>query len=392
MYRELLRRELVDLGWSVFTELGVPGVVRHHQRVALDPEPLIVSFPSLFELDPRLREQVYSWCASHAGRLSVSRLQGLSKDLPEAARGEFYGLAATLRKHARVRWPDEGAPAWSRPPEVKARRLPVERPALLRFRVRALCGVGARADVLSELIARASTWTRASELTEAGYSKRAVAGILSELSGAGVAQQLAAGNALTFQLAHEEQLKSVLDAEDLAFPNWARVMSMVLTIVELSRLEGVSPTTRRVEANKRRELLRKLSDELWLDTPPVTRGNAEAWNDLMSWATTTVRDIAAGVSPALRVLKVRAAAVEGGREAWVWINRTTPDYERLSATLRDAHRAAAGVACTAVSPTSDGWTTFQLILEPRLDEVGVQDKVEHLVSPMKVAWRRVLPG
>ncbi len=392
MSSEALRRALVDLGWSLFTELGVPGVVRHHRRVALDPEPLIVSVPALFELDPRLRDQVYGWCASHAGRLSVSRLQGLSRGLPEAAQAEFRGLAATLRRHAKVRWPDEGALAWPLPPEVKARRLPVERPALLRFRVRALCGVGARADVLSELLARGTTWTRASELAEAGYSKRAVAGILSELAEAGVARQLAAGNALTFQLAHQDQLRTLLGADNLAYPNWVRIMSLVLTIVELRRLEGMSPTTRRVEANRRRERLRELSDELWLDTPPVTRGNVDAWSDLMSWATRTVRDIAAGVSPALGVFKVRAAVVEGGGEVWVWIHRTTPGYDRLSTTLREADRAAAGVACTAVSPTSDGWTTFRLMLEPRLDEAGVHTKVEHLVSPMKVAWRRVLTG
>ena len=392
MYSEPLFEALRGLGWSLFTELGVPGVGRNHQRIALDPEPIVVAVPSLFELDPRLRDQVYGWCATNAGRLSVSRLQGLSRDLPEQARTAFHGLAATLRKHAKIKWPDEGEPPWARPPEVKPRRLPLERPALLRFRVRALCGVGARADVLSELIGRSTAWTRASELAEAGYSKRAVAGILSELSDAGVAQQLAAGNALTFQLAHNDEFRALLGADHLAFPNWARVMLALLTFLELSDLEQESPTTRRIEGNKRRELLRKLADELWLDTPPITRGNPAAWEDLMSWATRSAQELSAGVSPALGVLKVRAAAVEGGGETWVWIHRTTPGYERLSATLAEAHRAASGVACTAMSPSSDGWTTFQLMLEPRLDEVGVKNKVEHLVSPMKVAWRRVLPG
>lgn len=304
MYSENLHEALRDLGWSLFTELGVPGVVRHHQRVALDPEPIVVAAPSLFELDPRLRDQVYGWCASHADRLSVSRLHGLSRDLPEPARKAFRGLAASLRTHSKVRWPDEGEPSWVRPPEVKARRLPLERPAMLRFRVRGLCGVGARADVISELLARSSTWTRASELAELGYSKRAVAGILSELSGAGVAQQLGAGNALTFQLAHVDELNALIGAEDLAFPRWAQVMSMVMMLLELSGLERESATTRRIEANNRREHLHELSKELWLDTPPVTRGNTEAWEDLMSWATRIAQELAAGVSPALGRTKV----------------------------------------------------------------------------------------
>ena len=132
MSSEALRDALVELGWSLFTELGVPGVVRHHQGIALDPEPIVVAAPSLFELDPRLRDQMYGWCATHAGRLSVSRLQGLLRELPYGAHTEFRRLAATLREHAKVRWPDDSEPPWTRVPEVKARRLPLERPALLR--------------------------------------------------------------------------------------------------------------------------------------------------------------------------------------------------------------------------------------------------------------------
>jgi len=391
MSSEALLEALQELGWSVFTELGVPGVVRHHQGIALDPEPIVVAAPSLFKLDPRLRDQVYGWCASHAGRLSVSRLQGLSRELSGPARTEFCRLAATLRKHAKVRWPDDGEPSWVRPPEVKARRLPLERPALLRFRVRALCGVGARADVLSELIARYGAWTRASDLAHEGYSKRAVAGILSELTEAAVARQVAEGNALTFQLSRPENLRKLLRADDLGYPPWRRITTTVLLFLDLAGVADASAAVRRVEANKRREALRRLADQMWLDTPPVTRGNPEAWEELMSWATSTAVDLANGSSPALGVLRVRAAAVEGGGEVWVWLHRSAADYEKLFATLREPRRAAEGVACTTVSPTADGWTSFQLVLEPRVDEAGLHNKVEQLVWPTKVAWRRVRP-
>lgn len=392
MSSEALREVLLEFGWSLFTELGVPGVVRHHQGIALDPEPIVVAAPSLFELDPRLRDQVYGWCATHAARLSVSRLQGLSRDLPEPARRAFHGLAATLRAHARVRWPDDGEPSWARAPEVKSRRLPLERPALLRFRARALCGVGGRADVISELIARSGVWTRASDLVALGYSKRAIAGILSELAEAGLARQMVEGNALTFQLSHPDHLRELLAAHDLGYPPWRNIVMALLSFLDLASLENASAAVRRVEANKRREELRRLADGLWLDTPPVTRGAPDAWEELMAWATRMAGELTAGTSPALGVLKVRAAAVEGGGEVWVWLHRSAADHERLGETLREPHRAAAGVACTTVSPTADGWTSYQLMLEPRLDEVGVRNQVEHLVWPMKVAWRRVRPG
>jgi len=389
MSSEALRDALVEFAWSLFTELGVPGVVRRHQGIALDPEPIVVAAPSLFDLDPRLRDQVYGWCASHAARLSVSRLQGLSRDLPEPARKAFHGLAATLRAHAKVRWPDDGEASWARVPEVKARRLPLERPALLRFRARALCGVGGRADVISELIARSGVWSRASDLVELGYSKRAVAGILSDLAEAGLARQRVEGNALTFQLSHPEHLRELLATHDLGHPRWRDIVTVVLSLLDLASLENASAGVRRVEANKRREELQRLADAIWLDTPPVTRGNPKAWEELMSWSTRVASQLAAGTSPALGVLKVRAAAVEGGGEVWVWLHRSAADHGRLSETLGEPHRAAAGVRCATVSPTADGWTSYQLVLEPPLDEVGVRDKVEHLVAPMKVAWRSV---
>ena len=298
MHSQVLHEALTELGWSLFTELGVPGVVRRHQGVALDPEPIVVAAPVLFELDPRLRDQVYGWCATHAGRLSVSRLQGLCGDLPEPAQMAFHGFAATLRQHARVRWPDGGEPSWSRAPAMKARRLPLERPALLRFRARALCGVGARADVLIELIARAGVWTRASELADVGFSKRAVAGILSELAEADLAKQLAEGNALTFQLSRPERLVEVLAAQGLSHPPWHRIMTAVHLFLGLASLQGASAAVRRVEANNLREPLRQLADQTGLVAPPQTRGNPDSWEDLLSWATRVAVELADGSSPA----------------------------------------------------------------------------------------------
>jgi len=60
---------------------------------------------------------------------------------------------------------------------------------------------------------------------------------------------------------------------------------------------------RRVEANKRREALRRLSDRLGLDPPPVTRGEADAWEDLMSWGTKNAVELADGSSRAFAVAR-----------------------------------------------------------------------------------------
>ncbi|MBT3220827.1 MAG: hypothetical protein HN348_17220 [Proteobacteria bacterium] len=392
MSRRAIQEAVRDLGWSVFTELGVPGVVRHHQSAVIDPEPLIVASSVFFELDLRLRDQIYGWCKTYADRISVSRLQGLLNKLEEPNRRSFAAFAATLRSGSKARWPMiEGVEPWRRPPDVKPPRLPLERPALLRLRLRALLGVGARADVFCELFARTGAWTRISELADDGYSKRAIALILSDLAGAGFVKSRTERNALHYQLAHPELLYELTGAGDLAFPSWRKIMLLVRRSLALVELEKKPDGVRRVEANMHRKEMKRLADQLWLNEPPVTRGNPEAYDEMDSWVTTQMDELAKGSSPALGVLKVRAAAVEGGGEVWVWLHRSAANYERLSATLREPHRAAEDVACTAVSPTADGWTSFQLMLEPRLNEVGVHNKVEHLVSPMKVAWRRVLP-
>lgn len=313
MSNEALLESLRTLGWSLFTELGVPGVVRHHQQVVLDPEPIIVAAPSLFELDPRLRDQAYGWCATHASRISVTRLQGLARALPEHARVAFQGLASTLRTHEKVSWPGGAQPPWVRAPEIKTRGLPLERPALLRFRVRGLCGVGARADVVSELIARPNDWTRSSDLADEGYSKRAIAGILADLAQAGIAKQVAEGNALAFRLAAPDQLRELVAARDIAYPSWRHIMAMVLLFLDLAKLQDSSEAVRRVEANKRREALRILTDRMWMDAPPVTRGNPEAWEVLMTWATEVTQALASGRSSVLGVTRVQAELVADGR-------------------------------------------------------------------------------
>jgi DNA-binding transcriptional ArsR family regulator len=301
MSSSLLHEAVVDLGWSLWTELGVPGVIRRHQQVVIDPEPIIVASPTLFPLDPRLRDQVYGWCAAHADRISASRLQGLLSTSPPPMRDAFTSFAATLRRHAKVRWPvPDDADAWGRVPEAPTPRLPIARPALLRLRLRALCGVGARADVTCALLSRTSAWTRASDLASDGYSKRNVARILSELAEAGLVKSVREGNVISFQLDRAETLGELVGGQGLAFPEWRLIMSLVARAMELEGLESRPESVRRVEAHKQRNQLSPIADLLRLAAPPTTRGNPDAWEETMAWAAHRVAELADGSSPAFR--------------------------------------------------------------------------------------------
>ena len=88
-------RATTDLLWSLWTELGVNGVVRKHAQVIIDPEALLLFSPLLVASEPRLLELIYSWCVKHHGLIAPSRLSGLRKTLPPEVTGPFDCFAAT---------------------------------------------------------------------------------------------------------------------------------------------------------------------------------------------------------------------------------------------------------------------------------------------------------
>ncbi len=60
-----IQRHAADLAWSLWTELGVPGVIRRHASLVVDPEPLLVATPELARTDQRLQDEVLRWWKAH---------------------------------------------------------------------------------------------------------------------------------------------------------------------------------------------------------------------------------------------------------------------------------------------------------------------------------------
>ncbi len=289
--------DTLALAWSLWSELGAPGLSREHSHVVLDPEPIIVATPSLMGDDPRLRDQVLGWCLAHSGRVSASRLKGLLRVSTPAVVERFGGLAAALARHG-VRWP--AAPSslpWPDASKLKG-PLPVERPALLRFRLRALCGVGARADVLAELLGSGGAWLSAAQLARQGYTKRNIALLMAELEVAGVLQARRDGAAFLYRLAKPKLLLDLLGAEGAAAPAWQAILALALDLLFFSRTESAPATVRRVEADAFRRRAVPLSQLLELPAPPPTRGAPDAWDSVLEWGTKQIRDLAIGASPA----------------------------------------------------------------------------------------------
>lgn len=294
-----IRADAADLAWSLWTELGVSGVLRSHRDVVIDLEPLLAATPALAAEDPRLQEQVLSWCAGHADRVNTVRLAALVRSLRPSARTAFETFGATVNAVAGTKWPAAVSPP-TPPPRLREVPLPLDRPALLRLRARALCGVGTRADVLCDLLEHPGSWMMASELAAGGHSKRNVARVLAELDEAGVVVHQATGNVLRFRLVQPGSFIGLLGGCPDRRPDWVRIFEFVSTMLDLAALEELPAAVRRVEANTLREVLRPLSDRLSLPGLPNTRGEPKAWEALVDWATVEMAALARGDSAALR--------------------------------------------------------------------------------------------
>lgn len=304
MSRHPIQESALALAWSLWSELGVPGLSRNHEHTVVDPEPLIVATPILAAADPRLLEQVLGWCLAHEDRVSASRLKGLLRTSSAPVVASFGALSAAVARHG-VRWPAPSPnEAWREPARAAAPPLPVERPSMLRFRLRALCGVGARADLLCDLVSHSPAWMSAAGLARQGYTKRNVARILSELESAGIVRARRDGSAVLYQLVRPTLLAELAGGRSQAIPDWQTVFALILGLLALLGHESAPATVRRVEASAFRERQILASQLLGLETPPPTRGVSDAWDAVLEWGKSQARDIGAGVSPAFAAAAV----------------------------------------------------------------------------------------
>lgn len=303
MSSSLLADASLELAWRLWTELGVPGVQDMVGAAVVDPEPLVVWSPSVIGEDPRLRDLVFGWCLQHGDRLSASRLRGVLKTMSPGVVLSFGRFVAALSAHSNLRWPGavEADESWPVPLERRQLQLQSSRGSLLRFRLRALSGVGTRADVLCELLGADGDWLSASDLVEQGYTKRNIGRVLSELDSAGLVRSRSHGNALRYQLADAGSLGRLVAAPAQAgYPRWSMIFRLLGLLLETAtKLETQPPVVQRVEGHKAREQADALAAQLGIGSPPVTAGNPEAFADFMRWAVAESKALAEGSSAAL---------------------------------------------------------------------------------------------
>jgi hypothetical protein len=287
MKRGATEDAVLELLWSAWTELGVPGVERNFQAVALDPEPLILFTPALARNDPRLIEQATSWCERHGDVISKTRLDGLVRGAANVVGASFVTFAEPLGGAA-ASWRSAKVGAGRRAHVSRSGPPPLDRAALARLRMRALAGTGARADVLSELLGSPNGWTSATDLEHLGYTRRYIAGVLADLTDARLTTEKPGKGAAAFRLRDPRALATLIDADSLLWPNWAAVLALAWQLIELERSAARSAVTAPVKARDAWDELRRLSVASGLREPPRPTGEA-AWPKLLHWGSTALR-------------------------------------------------------------------------------------------------------
>jgi hypothetical protein len=265
-----LDKNLLNLAWSLWTELGVAGIKQNHQNVLVLIEELVIFTSVLTEIDPRLRDESLDWCSQFYHFISISRLKSLMKDFEELAGESFSKYASSLNNITKANWP---VFIDTPPLKINLSHKSILRPhassALLNIRARALFGTGARADIVTFFLVHPNTNFSIAEVAETGYSKRNLAEVLDDLHFGSLFDRLMQGNQQRYRLNKNSPLFQMLKPIPEYAPPWHLVFKVLLTLrAYIHRIESYSESTKVVELRNCLKEQEKSLQKLGLKPPP----------------------------------------------------------------------------------------------------------------------------
>jgi hypothetical protein len=224
-FRERFLETVLSFLWREWSVLGAAGGARAVDRWAIDPEALLAYSQSFARYEPRLFDEILEWLVLNGRWIDLQRLRGIEKGRPEP-HARLLGAVAEFLSHTakgdRRKWmrlaQETGSPGASlekalfltkegrpypppkaaadefrvrgfiRPPffpRGSARSVPVGSACTIRFLLRALFGVGSRAECILYLLTHESGHP-AEVARNLGISIRGVQDALIELSQSGL--------------------------------------------------------------------------------------------------------------------------------------------------------------------------------------------------------------
>jgi hypothetical protein len=261
---------LLDLAWSLWTELGVAGSVkRQHQKVLIGLEELILLTTGIMDLDPRLRDESLDWCASYHRFISISRLRTLLKDTNDLLILPFSEYAKALNTISSATWPVlEKTSSFKLVPSHKScLHLGPNSGALLHIQTRSVFGTGAKADLIAHFLTHPQQDFSASDLTLLGYTKQNMLTLLEELCISGWFEKFPVRNQFRYRFI-KQQLISLFPLPKFT-PNWRIIVEILLRIHHcLQKIERSSESTQMVEIRNLLSSLQPKLQILKLKPPP----------------------------------------------------------------------------------------------------------------------------
>jgi hypothetical protein len=285
------RRELVALAWSLWGELGVSGWERRHREWFIDPEPLIIFTSWLGDEDARLRDEATDWCIRYGSWVSATRLANLLR-AHEGARERFGELAATVARHSSIRW--RGATtARAYEPTGKSRLVSFDAPSLVSLRLRALLGVGARAEIVRQCLSAASLPRLASDLVDdAGFMKRNIADALDALRLGGALEATRRQNKVTYRLRQPGAWLDLLGEIPNIWPKWSSLLPLLARASDaLDEVRKLPARSANVEMNRLARDVLPLAERAEVRPLPPTQLDA-----FERWVLDTAAELARGHS------------------------------------------------------------------------------------------------
>ncbi len=296
MIRSALRQRLCDLGWGLWSQLGVSEWSDQHRCWFVDPEPLILFTAWLGDSDARLRDEATDWCVQFGSLASGTRLTNLLEGASRDTRSGFGEFAATVREHSAVRWRGARTPR-SFVPTGRSRLESTAAPSRLSLRLRTIFGVSARAELIRLLICSDPIPQVASDLVAgSGFKKRNVAEALHTLHLGGVLTATRVRNQLRYRLRDPAAWGPLLGELPVVWPRWTLILPLMATVTDqLESIESASDRVRRVEMNK---LSRTVADSVGAaGLPPPEVGDASSGDgDVCEWALRVSTGLAAASS------------------------------------------------------------------------------------------------
>lgn len=255
MTSDEIRGSLVELAWSLWSELGLSGWGNEHASWLVDPEALIILTAWLGDEDARLRDEATDWCVRFAPMISASRLGNLQERASPAARERLGEVARAVSRHSSVRWNfgSAGASLLRAPdpfkPTGRSRLESIRSPAQLSLRLRAVFGVGARAEVMRVLLEPPWAPTSTADIAEETFfKKRVIATTLEMMHKGGVVDSQRVRKELRFQLTNAAGWHGILGPFPEVWPRWHHILPLIADMQDaVVRVRALPPRARLVE-------------------------------------------------------------------------------------------------------------------------------------------------